>query len=47
MSLSKPQADAQLAEIDDYLFAGPLFRPPMALANGAGYILCGLWMRRA
>lgn len=31
-----------------YLFvATPLFWPLIALVSGCGYILCGLWMRRA
>jgi hypothetical protein len=29
------------------LVAGPLFWPLIALVSGCGYILCGLWMRRA
>jgi hypothetical protein len=30
-----------------YLFAGSAFWPLIALVTGLGYILCGLWMRRA
>ncbi len=30
-----------------YLFAGAAFWPLIALVTGCGYILCGLWMRRA
>ena len=30
-----------------YFFAGPLFWPLIALVTGGGYLLCGLWMRRA
>jgi hypothetical protein len=30
-----------------YLFAGAAFWPLLALVTGCGYILCGLWMRRA
>jgi hypothetical protein len=30
-----------------YFYAGPWFELWMALVNGGGLILCGLWMRRA
>ena len=30
-----------------YLWAGPLFEPYLAIVDGGGLILCGLWMRRA
>lgn len=30
-----------------YLYIGPLFQPYLALVNGGGLMLCGLWMRRA
>ena len=30
-----------------YVWAGPLFEPYMAIVDGGGLILCGLWMRRA
>lgn len=30
-----------------YVWAGPLFEPYMAVVDGGGLILCGLWMRRA
>jgi hypothetical protein len=30
-----------------YLFAGAAFWPLVTLVTGCGYILCGLWMRRA
>jgi hypothetical protein len=30
-----------------YVFAGAAFWPLIALVTGCGYIVCGLWMRRA
>ena len=33
--------------IAGYLWAGPWFEPYMAVVDGGGIALCGLWMRRA